>query len=398
MRNKKESLIMNRLQKTITIFISLAVLITITLVTHKVTIGFSHELAYHIDVPADVNAFDHRGTTPLMQAAIDSDYERAKLLIAQGADVNARSASPDKDYPLNYALVNGGKLGSLDVANLLIENGANPNAANARQMTAAHTLMFVANLDDRWKILQNLMKHGLHINAQAEDGSTMMHISVTLWNDDWIKQVNSEYAQIVNYNLKDNKGRTPLELARERGTVSAIAGTQSVEEAIKTRPRYIGDDYNVEATDTYGRNGLMLAVLRSDMKYVEELIKHKANVDAQDKEGNTALHYAVVTMNPETYVSYLLHHNASPNVINTEGETPLFWCLKIFNMPTRHTIAKLLLNAGSPLANKNKQGKTILELALTAHDKELAEMIQQEIQKRTLAGGIPTRRKQLMAQ
>jgi ankyrin repeat protein len=364
---------------------SLSILVALTMITHYVVTQIPNGLEENIDTstpPTDVNAFDSRGTTPLMQAAIDSDYERAKILIAQGADVNARSASVDQDYPLNYALVNGGKLGSLDVAKLLIANGADVNAANARKMTSMHTVMFVNNLEDRWEIFKDLMDHGAHINAQAEDGSTMMHISVTLWNDDWIKQLNSEYAQIINYGLKDNKGRTPWDLATERGTVSYIAGTQSVQEAIRIRPPYIGDDFNVTATDNYGRNGLMLAVLRSDMKFVDALVNRGTNLAAQDKKGNTALHYAVVTLDPQTYVSYLLEHKAPTNIANANGETPLFFVMKIFDLPTRHALAQLLIAAGSPVTNKNSAGKTITDLAVAARDKKLVEMIRQQIEKR----------------
>lgn len=391
---------MNRHAKILTIVASLASMLLLTVATHFVVTQIPEEVKLNIDAttPIDVNAFDSvTGVTPLMQAAIDSDYERAKMLLAAGADPNIRSANADHDYAINYALLNGGKLGSLAVAKLLLDNGADIHVADARGMQPIHKMMFVAQQDilrreaninalagennnNRWEVLQELMKRGADINAQAEDGSTMLHITVTNFDRDWIDTLNKEYGQILNYNIKDNKGRTPLDLAIELGMVS-VYGTESVENSIRRRPVYIGNDYDVTAADKYNRTGLQLAIIRRDMQFVKALTEHGADLAHQDDWGNTPLHYAVANGNPLEYVKYLLDHKAPTNLANNEGKTPLFNIFTIRSAPIRYEVAKLLVDAGSPLVHKNAQGKSVIDLAVA--DDKLQELFANALKSRT---------------
>lgn len=381
---------MNTHYKLFTIAVSLASMLILTVATHFVVTRIPEDIKINIDTttPVDVNAFDAvTGITPLMQAAIDSDIERTQLLLAAGADPNIRSANADQDYALNYALLNGGKIGSVAVAKLLMANGADVHVADARGLQPIHKMMFVAQQDiarrdvnidslsgennnNRWEILQELMRRGADINAQAEDGSTMLHITVTNFDRDWVDRLNKEYGQIINYDIKDNKGRTPLDLAIELGHVS-VMGTESVENSLRRRPVYIGNDYNVKAADKYNRTGLQLAVIRRDMKFVKELTEHGADLAHQDDWGNTALHYAVTNGNPSEYVAYLLSKGAPVNIANNEGKTPLFNIFTIRSAPLRYEIARMLVDAGSPIAHKDSKGRSVLNLASDTKLQEL---------------------------
>lgn len=292
----------------------------------------------------DINAFDHTGVTPLMQAAIDSNFERAKMLLEHGADPNIASANSDKDYALNYALINGGKIGSLAVAQLLLAHGARTDVANARGLAPIHAIMQITNFENRAQMLKELMEKGTDINAQAEDGSTMLHITVTMNDIDWVTHLNTEYGQIINYQLKDYKGRTPLDLALQLGHVS-VNNAESVENELRKRPRYIGDGYDVATTDSHGRNGLQLALIRNDKKFVEALVEHRTPINHQDNYGNTALHYAVASTDPLTYVPYLLKAGATPTIVNNNKQTAREWLIKIKQFNVRNQIHQLLLAA-----------------------------------------------------
>jgi ankyrin repeat protein len=68
--------------------------------------------------PASANIPDDDGEFPLHYAASFGNVEAAKLLIAAGADVNARERS--YHTPLSWAMIEGAH----KVAHLLIENGA----------------------------------------------------------------------------------------------------------------------------------------------------------------------------------------------------------------------------------------------------------------------------------
>ena len=378
---------MKRFGKIITIAASLSSVVAITMITHYALTQMPEEIKRTIDTTAqsiDLNAFDaFTGLTPLMQAAIDSDYERTKILLAQGADPNVVSANSDRDNALNMAIFNGGKLGSLAVAQELMNAGADVNAKNSRGMAPIHFMMQITNADNRIIIMRDLMARGAHINAQNEDGSTMLHIAVTNLDYNWIDRLNAEYGQIINYDAKDKKGRTALDLAIERGLTGDITlGTQSVENSLRNRPRYIGDGYDVKSADLYGRTGLQLAVIRDDMHFVQELLKHNPDLAHQDSYGNSVMHYAVINLNPVQFVETLLNATAPVNIANQIGETPLFNAMKIRNKALRNQIAKLLINADSPIANKNSKGQSVLDLATALKDKELVNLLLGAIEKR----------------
>lgn len=90
-------------------------------------LGFANLL---IAAGADVNAREtHTGQTALMWAAVRGDLPVATVLVEAGADIHAVTTSGST--PLHFAV----QQGALPVARLLLEAGANPNATmTTRQM------------------------------------------------------------------------------------------------------------------------------------------------------------------------------------------------------------------------------------------------------------------------
>ena len=70
---------------------------------------------------ADVNALGDEGETPLHQAALGGHKEVAELLIAKGADLNAKSYG---ETPLDLAI----RLGQTETAELLRKHGGKTGA------------------------------------------------------------------------------------------------------------------------------------------------------------------------------------------------------------------------------------------------------------------------------
>ncbi len=101
----------------------------------------------HLAAGADVNAGGVFGTTPLLYAATFGHKEIAELLIAEGADVNAKD---DKivGYPLHFAAAFGHK----EIAEMLIANGADVNA--------------------KFEITELFIARGAGVNAKDVDGET----------------------------------------------------------------------------------------------------------------------------------------------------------------------------------------------------------------------------------
>ena len=93
-----------------------------------------------INSGADVNAEDFAGFTPLISAASNRNLDAVRLLLAKGADVNARSGDGSFQkvkagtIALGYftPLIGAAPLGSHDLIATLLDAGAKINVADLR--------------------------------------------------------------------------------------------------------------------------------------------------------------------------------------------------------------------------------------------------------------------------
>lgn len=79
---------------------------------------------------------------------------------------------------------------------------------------------------------------------------------------------------------------------------------------------------DINSGDTTGQTPLIKAAIDGDEKIIEFLMQIKANINARDNLGNTALHYAAY-YNHADIVQKLIDNGAYQNVTNYESYTPL---------------------------------------------------------------------------
>ena len=163
----------------------------------------------------DVNTQDGRGKTALHIAALMDAADTTSILLAHGAEVNAKDENGQKT-PLHIAA----DAESNAVLQILLTHGAEVNAKDETGETPLH----IAASDKSGVIPQILLSHGAEVNAKDETGQTPLHTAAQNWGsgDTGYKMKSSAVPQILlshgaEVNAKDERGDTPLhKLMREK--------------------------------------------------------------------------------------------------------------------------------------------------------------------------------------
>jgi ankyrin repeat protein len=113
--------------------------------------------------------------------------------------------------------------------------------------------------------------------------------------------------------------------------------------------------------DSMGRTSLMYTVI-DDKKEIYGLVTEGVDIDAQDNDGRTALHFAVQSYRVDA-ITLLLQAGARVDLKDKFGNTPL--CTAVNNSQGRGEIIRLLLKGGAEKNTKNLSGLSALDLART---------------------------------
>ena len=155
-----------------------------------------------IEAGADINAPDSAGNTALHKAI----YPTAKLLLGYAADVNARNLKGQT--PLHLAVLFEGE----QLVELLLVNGADPNAADNQGIVPIHKAKYAA--------AKLLLSHGADPNFQDEEGNTPLHLNARRGN---LETVELLVLAGADPTILDNQGRSPLDHAISKGINSPTA-------------------------------------------------------------------------------------------------------------------------------------------------------------------------------
>ena len=101
------------------------------------------------------------------------------------------------------------------------------------------------------------------------------------------------------------------------------------------------------------------AAKKGDVPLIIELINKGANINAPDKDGYTALMYAVRN-NYVWLAKILIKSGADVNAQDAEGRTALMWTT-LYNYPLQ--MAELLIEGGADVNIKDKTGHTVFYFA-----------------------------------
>jgi hypothetical protein len=139
-----------------------------------------------------------------------------RLLSIRNINVNVK----DDEYgrtPLHFAAM----IGHVEIARLLLQNGAEVNARSKYGTTPLHSAAFQGHVD----ILHLLVENGADLEAQSNDGERALHCAADYGHLPFIQELISRYH--VDINAREKNGRTASRGARARNHSKVITFLQS---------------------------------------------------------------------------------------------------------------------------------------------------------------------------
>ena len=228
---------------------------------HNTILSKPVEVELFLSRGADVNVRDEDQATPFLLASFGVRRETAEILLQNGADVNAvnihgqnawhlvsqsqnlyftdyyqdgtfgrlllrhrldiHKRDKDEKTPLHFACY----FGRIDIAEILLENGAQVSAVDIRGHTPLHQVPLGNHeyekhdlgLNSRYhpsnflRLAQRLLESGAELNAQNKDHETPLHLASRLQLHNITQFLLNNGADI---NVKNSEGKSPLQLAQ----------------------------------------------------------------------------------------------------------------------------------------------------------------------------------------
>lgn len=167
-----------------------------------------------LDGGADVHA-RYRGRTPLHEACLQGHINVIKILLDNGADIEANDNNEIK--PLHYAVYARNK----DVIITLLNRGANVDCRDNQGNTPLHYVcgFYRFPVPGQVDMAQILVNGGADINAENVYNDTPLHVSARNKKDFMVEYLVNEGADV---RVRDDMNLTPLMIANIEGDVKSV--------------------------------------------------------------------------------------------------------------------------------------------------------------------------------
>ncbi|XP_022109248.1 serine/threonine-protein phosphatase 6 regulatory ankyrin repeat subunit B-like [Acanthaster planci] len=281
-----------------------------------------------------------------------------------------------------------------------------------------HTVLHFAVMSDKGDCARILLENGADVNAQDDDGNTSLHLATMttiigfritnegILQTDKVKESDATRQDMIellvkdrnaNLSLKNNQDFSCLHYASGSGNIyvmnkilevapglinmakndgfaplhlAALNGCTDAVETLVNQGNCVTDLKNVE-----GQTALHLATSKKNFECVKALINGGANVNAQDKDGDTSLHLVMEnltdkdvketsgtgTTDEQRIIETLLHHGQIDiGLQNNKGYNCLHYAALNGN---RFGVEKILEANPSLIRSTGNDGQTALHIA-----------------------------------
>jgi len=277
--------------------------------------GYAEVIDYALKNGVDINLKDRRGLTPVCFAVLGGRPEMLRKFIGLGADLSVKGPGGQGLFFAACGTMNP----NIEIIRILLDKGFKPNEKDAQDMTPMDFALFSGSADiikllvEKGGVLEKNPAGGLPpLFRAAQRGSAVIHYLLDNGHE---------------VNVKGPRGMTPLLMALDVGNAEGAR-------ALAMR----GADVN--AVDEAGQTPLLLAVKKGSKEMVELFLEKGAKPNIADaRTGKAALHEAALR-GYSGVVETLLANGADKNAKDKDGRTALSYALKYGNKTAAEVLRK----------------------------------------------------------
>ena len=253
----------------------------------------ARELLNHESLDITANAIDS-----IVSAAIAKrDRELALFVLERSPDLGASGSQ---------SLHAAAKLGAVEIVRALIAKGAKVSALNDTKIPVLADALYNGDLE----LLTLLIDNGADPNVRTKSKGTALHVAATRSS---LEVVDLLAGLTRSIDVRDSAKRTPLHQAARRD-----ASQDNNAAVIRCLLKHGAD---LEAQDGTKMTALCFAVESKNHEGVKALLEAGVEVNVLNAKGETPLHLAAIRRD-STSLGILLRHGADQTIRNAGGLTP----------------------------------------------------------------------------
>ena len=365
----------------------------------------------------DVNLVLESGHSPLMLAAMVDNSALADRLLQKNADHTLKEI-----YSGATAMLLAGENNSVSVMRVMLQYGVDLKCLD----DDGRGLLHRASESGRDEMLCFLDEDSLDINARDANGLTPLHYASRKGHQHVVEVLLQLGADAT---ISDNFDRTPLKVAWQYGHINITNVFQPKEESSRRIPTPLPDDqelpiwslaklgltdllsqalstthdvlsetepdtkntalhwavienrlqalrilldksHSPDPPNRYQRTPLHLAAVLGNISATQELLAHHANIDLQDRWGETAFYIAQRNMHYPVALA-LVEAGSTVDIPQNDIQKLLFAAVELGCV----TALRILLSNGADVLDHNPEGLTALQLAKEAGDGEMIRVL-----------------------
>lgn len=298
------------------------------------------------------NVLNKKGFAPLHLAILNNDKDVVLTLLKHGKRIiidvsDASGASP---------LILAAREGFVDIVELLLEEGANPDKMDNNKKTYKDYLSLS-------KISQKELPAEPTLGTKYENKIFVAPVEETLG----VIELNPNEYEVIFGSVSNDCNLIRTVLAQDYSAVSRIVSRKVDNRDILALA--------LNERDACGNSALIYALTLENQSIVDALILASREwINVPNSYGQSPLMVAIASTD-HMYVARVLENSPNVNVRDIAGNTPL----SLLVMQRDVALAKKLIQKGARTSFKYKNGNNILQQAVINNDFEMVNMILQNI-------------------